>query len=217
MGPGFFMYHCMYQAIYKQYFSNYHTILYSIMQSCYCLWVNSIYFVFYIVQYQVLRQITDHLLSAQRMAEQEFGVQNLLQPGLVKEMVIAKLLGHTLRPQKDLHDAEDDWGNRFEYLSATIQRSSGDKLSCNFQIDRIRESNLYRIERNEAFYFGVFRDWIWLLQIWRVPTTHVLGLVHDKLENTSRPSCHINIPLSWVMDNGRLVFQETNQGTREEP
>ncbi|MDR5639918.1 MULTISPECIES: hypothetical protein [unclassified Thermosynechococcus] len=44
---------------------------------------------------QVYRQIVDLIRQASQLA-QTIGIRNLLQPGLVKEMIIADLLGHEL-------------------------------------------------------------------------------------------------------------------------
>ena len=85
------------------------------------------------------------------------GISNLLQPGLVKEMIIADLLGHELIHSKrdaDAH-APGNPNEKYEYLSCK-EGGSG-------QLDRMfkepankRAESLTRITRNSKVYFAVF-------------------------------------------------------------
>ena len=64
------------------------------------------------------RQIIQLVLRASELA-QSIGIANLLQPGLVKEMIIADILGHELIQSKRDADAHTV-GNpdeKYEYLS----------------------------------------------------------------------------------------------------
>ncbi len=66
----------------------------------------------------VHRQIISLVMQAAEMA-QSIGIANLLQPGLVKEMIIADILGHELIHAKRDADAHAT-GNpleKYEYLS----------------------------------------------------------------------------------------------------
>lgn len=51
-------------------------------------------------------EIIDLLLQAQFYAEKSHGISNILQPGIIKELIMAEILGHQLIPQKDLPDAK---------------------------------------------------------------------------------------------------------------
>ena len=66
----------------------------------------------------IFRQIIDLVVKAQELAK-SVGIGNLLQPGLVKEMIIADLLGHTVITSKRDADACDpnDSSIKYEYLS----------------------------------------------------------------------------------------------------
>ncbi|WNC21839.1 hypothetical protein RHI63_10705 [Thermosynechococcus sp. GLH187] len=79
---------------------------------------------------QVYRQIVDLIRQASQLA-QTIGIRNLLQPGLVKEMIIADLLGHELIDSKRDADAHamSDPSEKYEYLSC-IEGGSG-------QLDRM--------------------------------------------------------------------------------
>jgi hypothetical protein len=50
-------------------------------------------------------EIMDLLKQTQAVAEEKFGITNILQPGVIKELIMAEILGHGLVPQKDLPDA----------------------------------------------------------------------------------------------------------------
>jgi len=63
-------------------------------------------------------RIISLILRAAKIAR-SVGVQNILQPGLVKEMIIADILGHELITEKRGADARDpeDQSILYEYLS----------------------------------------------------------------------------------------------------
>lgn len=47
------------------------------------------------------------LKKAQQIAHEKHGVSNILQPGVIKELMMAEVLGHDLVPQKDSADAKE--------------------------------------------------------------------------------------------------------------
>lgn len=67
---------------------------------------------------EIIRQIIKLVVEAQELAR-SIGIPNLLQPGLVKEMIIADVLGHKLISSKRDADACDpyDASILYEYLS----------------------------------------------------------------------------------------------------
>lgn len=66
----------------------------------------------------IIRQIIQLVVQAQKLALQ-IGIPNILQPGLVKEMIIAEILGHELIHSKRDADACDpnNPSVKYEYLS----------------------------------------------------------------------------------------------------
>jgi len=66
----------------------------------------------------IFRQIIELVIKAQELAR-SVGIGNLLQPGLVREMIIADLLDHTVITSKRDADACDsqDSSIKYEYLS----------------------------------------------------------------------------------------------------
>ena len=77
---------------------------------------------------EILRKIVALIRQAQELAR-GIGIPNLLQPGLVKEMMIADMLGHRLITSKRDADACDpnDPTVKYEYLSCK-EGGSGNRL-----------------------------------------------------------------------------------------
>jgi hypothetical protein len=107
---------------------------------------------------EVYRKIIELVLKAVELAR-SIGINNLLQPGLVKEMIIADILGHELIHSKrdaDAH-APSNPAEKYEYLSC--------KEGGTGQLDRMfkepaakRAESLSRITRNRKVYFAVFYE-----------------------------------------------------------
>lgn len=150
-------------------------------------------------------EITDLLIQAQKLAEQEHGISNILQPGIIKELIMAELLGHSLVPQKDLPDARDEYGNYYEYLASIRRINVRTNKDCSFQIDRVTRNNLSRVTRNKAFYFGIFKNHLEIDEIWEVNTLAVLAEVKRQLDSCKNTIAHINFLLRWLKTNGRRV------------
>jgi hypothetical protein len=84
----------------------------------------------------IYRTIVELVLKAAELAR-SVGISNLLQPGLVKEMIIAEILDHELIHSKrdaDAH-ATGDPGTKYEYLSC--------KEGGTGQLDRISISRSF--------------------------------------------------------------------------
>ena len=112
-------------------------------------------------------ELFDLLKEAQRIALEKHSVPNILQPGVIKELMMAEILGHDLMPQKDSADAKDESGNTYEYLASIRRVNVKTNRGCSFQMDRITPNNLNRVTRNKAFYFGIFKDHLEVDEIWK--------------------------------------------------
>lgn len=104
---------------------------------------------------KIISQIILLIRKAQKLAL-KIGIFNILQPGLVKEMIIAEILGHEIIISKRDADArvKNNPDIKFEYLSC-YEGGTG-------QLDRMfkepadkREESLFRIKRNKKIYFDV--------------------------------------------------------------
>lgn len=146
------------------------------------------------------------LQHAQKIASEKHGVSNILQPGVIKELMMAEVLGHELVPQKDSADAEDRLGNTFEYLASIKRIDVKTNRGCSFQMDRMTRQNLHRVTRNSAFYFGIFTDHLTLAEIWRVEIPVVLAEVERQLDRCKNDIAHVNFLLRWLETNGKRAY-----------
>jgi hypothetical protein len=128
--------------------------------------------------------------------------QDLLTPGFIKEWMVSKILGHACHTTKHGPDATSlDGTEHYEYLSC--------KEGGSFQLDRIHEDNLHRIERNNAFYFASFNkeNGLNCRKIWMGETPVVLAEAREKIGRMSESSKHIGFSEEWVRNNCTLVYE----------
>ena len=152
-----------------------------------------------------MSEIITLLKKAQKLAD-GIGINNILQPGIIKELIIAEILGHTLITQKDLPDAKDEKNNYYEYLSSINRRNVKTNKGSSFQIDRVTKNNLKRINRNAAFYFAFFENHLNIEEIYRIETTDVLKEVNRQLSSCKNEIGHVNFLTRWVKNIGRKVY-----------
>ena len=107
---------------------------------------------------EIYHKIIELVLKAAKLAR-SIGINNLLQPGLIKEMIIADILGHELIHSKRDADAHAPGRphEKYEYLSC--------KEGGTGQLDRMikappekRKESLERIARNHRIYLAVFYE-----------------------------------------------------------
>ena len=105
-----------------------------------------------------ISRIVELVTEAQEIAAKH-GFKNLLQPGLVKELIVADILGHDVHKTKHEPDAYDPQNPdlKYEYLSCFEGGT--------FQLDRMfrspadkRAKSLERITRNHKIYCAVFEE-----------------------------------------------------------
>ena len=144
------------------------------------------------------------LVSRLNTLKNEMGFeQDLLTPGFIKEILMGSKLNHYVHRTKHGPDAYSDSTESVSYEYLTCKKGG------TFQLDRIHEGNLHRIERNDMFYFGSFNkeDGIGLEEVYEVETDKVLTEAKDKISKMSESSKHIGFGLSWVKNNGKLVYE----------
>ena len=158
----------------------------------------------------VHQQIIQLVLKAAELA-QSIGISNLLQPGLVKEMIIADILGHELIQSKRDADAHAV-GNpeeKYEYLSC--------KEGGRGQLDRMfkepadrRAESLTRITRNAKIYFAVFyaANQTRCKVIYELEPDTVLVEAERQLDRSRNAISHIGFSIRWARENGRIVYED---------
>jgi hypothetical protein len=160
---------------------------------------------------EIIRRIIELVIKAQELAR-SIGIDNLLQPGLVKEMIVADVLGHELISSKRDADACDpsDPSIKYEYLSCK-EGGSG-------QLDRMfkeppekRAESVARIIRNRKVYFAVFHksNQIKLKAIYELDPAVVLAETERQLDRSRNAISHVGFPINWAVQNGKLVYQDS--------
>ena len=114
---------------------------------------------------------------------------------------MSELLGHICHKTKHGADATNQEGTEnYEYLSC--------KDGGSFQLDRIHEGNLHRIERNTKFFFALYdkENGLKCSKIWEVDATVVLAEAKVKIAKMKDSSNHIGFSKEWVEANGVVVY-----------
>ncbi len=158
----------------------------------------------------IVRKIIHLIREAQKLAL-KIGIGNILQPGLIKEMIIAEKLGHQIIISKHDSDACDPHNpnKKYEYLSS-YEGGTG-------QLDRMfkspkekRQKSLERITRNAKIYYAVFyrHDPLKIKVIYEVEPKVLLKEVERQLDNSSNTISHIGITENWAQENAKKVYSD---------
>jgi len=159
---------------------------------------------------EVYRKIIALVLKAAELAR-SLGISNLLQPGLVKEMIIADILGHELihfKRDADAHAAGNP-NEKYEYLTC--------KEGGTGQLDRMfkepadkRSESLARITRNAKVYFAVFYEdnQTKCKVIYELAPEVVLEETERQLDRSRNKISHVGFSENWAREHGRVVYQD---------
>jgi hypothetical protein len=159
----------------------------------------------------IYRKIIDLILQAAKLAR-SVGIHNILQPGFVKEMIMADHLGHQVILTKRDADACDinDPSILYEYLSCK-EGGSG-------QLDRMfkepkdkRQQSLLRITRNTKFYFAVFfaLEQTLVKVIYEIDPQVVVKETERQLDRSRNSISHVGFTEAWARSNGKVVYTHT--------
>lgn len=158
----------------------------------------------------IYRKIIELVLKAAELAR-SVGIANLLQPGLVKEMIIADILGHKLIVSKrdaDAH-ASNNPDEKYEYLSC--------KENGTGQLDRMfkepankRAESLCRITRNKKIYLAVFykEEQTKCKAIYEIEPLVVVRETERQLDQSRNAISHVGFSEGWAKRNGCMVYED---------
>ena len=160
-------------------------------------------------RYQKILQLVTAAVSLAKSA----GINNLLQPGLIKEMIIANALGHELITSKrgaDAH-APDDPETVYEYLSCKEGGSGQMDRMFSRPADKKAES-LSRISRNNMIYLAIFHanNQIELKTIYAIEPDVLLKETEKQLTVSKNAISHIGISENWAKRNGTVVYPKSD-------
>ncbi len=159
---------------------------------------------------KVYHQIIELVKKAQRLAS-SVGIPNILQPGLVKEMVMADVLGHKLIISKRDADACDPTNPliKYEYLSC-FEGGSG-------QLDRmfkepveLHEQSLQRIRRNAKIYLAIFykNDPLRAKVIYEIEPDVLIVETVRQIVGSRNAISHCGFSENWARAKGVVVYSD---------
>ena len=142
------------------------------------------------------------------------GIHNLLQPGLVKEMIIADLLGHDLITTKRDADARDPNNPEivYEYLSCKEGGGTGQLERMFKEPPDKRQESLNRIRRNDKIYYAVFYEsnQTKVKVIYELETSVVVEETERQLDRSRNAISHVGFSENWVQPRSTVVYEDTN-------
>jgi len=159
---------------------------------------------------KIYHEIIALILKASELAR-AVGIPNLSQPGLIKEMIIADLLGHDVilsKKDADAH-APGDPDTKYEYLTCK-EGGSG-------QLDRMfkeppekRARSLQRITRNSKIYLAVFykNEQTRCKKIYELDPQVVLEETEARLDRSTNDISHVSFSIKWAEQQGRVVYTD---------
>lgn len=157
-----------------------------------------------------IHQIVEYIVKAQEIGTL-YGYKNLLQPGMVKELVIGDILGHEVHRTKHEPDAweRDNPEMKYEYLSCVEGGT--------FQLDRMfkapiekREKSLLRISRNSAVFCAIFdkEHPLTVEVIYKLSVETILKETERQLDASSNDISHVGFTKKWCEKNGKVVYKK---------
>lgn len=163
-----------------------------------------------------ITEITDILKTAEELQQKcsKYKI-NAFQPGAIKELKMALILGHNWICSKAQADACSSVNNDilYEYLSAT-EHGNG-------QIDRFFKDgpgdqhekylqSMERILRNDCFYLAYTNPDpskpLDILRIYEVPTQEIKQETDRQLSNSRNNISHIGFDENFAKKHGKLVY-----------
>lgn len=163
---------------------------------------------------EIYRKIIELVLKAAELAR-SIGITNLLQPGLVKEMIIADILGHELIYSRRDADAQDPNNPDVKYEYLTCKEGGAGQLDRMFkEPSEKRADSLHRIRRNQKIYYAVFHadNQTKVKTIYELEPDVVVEETERQLNRSRNVISHVGFSEDWARRNGKIVYQDERHG-----
>jgi hypothetical protein len=158
---------------------------------------------------KIISEIIKLILRAQELAS-KIGILNILQPGLVKEMIVANTLGHRVISSKRDADARDENNPKIKYEYLTCYEGGTGQLDRMFKSPpEKRADSLYRITRNKMIYLAVFykNNPLRIKVIYEIQPKVLLKETKKQLDRSSNVISHVGFSENWAKQNGKIIYQ----------
>lgn len=148
---------------------------------------------------KIISKIIELVIKAQELALR-IGIPNILQPGLVKEMIISEALGHELITSKRDADYEGGTGQLDRMFKSPTNK---------------RAESLYRITRNKMIYLAIFykKNPLKIKIIYEIQPSVLLKEAERQLNRSSNKISHVGFSENWAKLNSKIAYQ--NKGTSQ--
>jgi hypothetical protein len=145
-----------------------------------------------------------HRLNAVALAS---GFKNIFQPGLVKELLLAQTLGHTILPKKHGPDAVTADGKICEYLSCKEGGAGQMDRMFKAPIEK-RTRSLDRIARNDLIILAIYDkdDPLKLLRVYDLGKDAVLREAERQLDRWPSEIAHIAFNEKFALNQGTKLW-----------
>lgn len=162
---------------------------------------------------KIISKIINLVVKAQELAL-SIGIPNILQPGLVKEMIISEILGHKLIVSKRDADACDKNNPAIKYEYLTCYEGGTGQLDRMFKKpSEKRTESLYRITRNKKIYLAIFckKNSLKVKIIYEIKPKLLLKEAEKQLDRSSNVISHVGFSENWAKENGKVIYQNQNR------
>ena len=166
---------------------------------------------------KVISKIINLVIKAQELAL-SIGVPNILQPGLVKEMIVSEILGHELIVSKRDADACDKNNPAIKYEYLTCYEGGTGQLDRMFKEPPEKKvKSLYRITRNKRIYLAIFykKNPLKVKTIYEIQPKVLLKEAEKQLDRSSNIISHVGFSENWAKKNGKIIYQNKEGGGLE--
>jgi len=155
---------------------------------------------------KIMRSMYQNHLEARKIE-----IENILQPGLLKEFRISEALNHDFVVTKRGADARGKNGENYEYLCCTSAKGA------TAQFDRMYKDteenlarSLKRINRNDAIFIVIFykEDQYKIKVIYEIDPPVMEKAAIKKIKKCkSKETAHIGFSEKWASKNGTIVYE----------
>lgn len=164
---------------------------------------------------KIISKIINLVIKAQELAL-SIGIPNILQPGLVKEMIISEILGHKLIVSKRDADACDRNNPAVKYEYLTCYEGGTGQLDRMFkEPSKKRTESLRRITRNKKIYLAIFykKNPLKVKIIYEIKPKVLLMETKEQLDRSSNVISHVGFSENWAKENGKIVYRDLKEIT----
>lgn len=162
---------------------------------------------------KIISKIINLIIRAQELAL-SIGIPNILQPGLVKEMIVSEILGHKLIASKRDADACDKHNPAMKYEYLTCYEGGTGQLDRMFKKPpEKRTESLYRITRNKKIYLAIFykKKPLKVKIIYEIEPKILLKEAGKQLDRSSNVISHVGFSEDWAKQNSKIIYQNKIQ------